>query len=107
MKNITEFKRWLSSYSPLRIKQANDARNQLRRQAKKAGKKRAYPHIQDDRLVKQARNAYSFFLSDRVASGDMTHMNIGEIGGLVGREWKALSASDKKVCSSDNLEPQR
>ena len=96
-KNDATYKRWLSTFSPLQVKAANTARSQLRRQAKKDGKKKTYPRIQDERLVKQPRNAYSFFLSARVASGDLNNMKVSEVGGLVGREWKSLSASDKKV----------
>ena len=96
-KNVAAYKRWLSTYTPKQVKEANNARNQLRKEAKAAGKKTTYPHIKDDRLVKQPRNAYSYFLSARVASGDMKNMKITEIGGLVAREWKALNGPEKKV----------
>ena len=98
-KNEIAYKKWLESHTPAQIRDANNARNQLRAQAKAEGIKRTYQHIKDDRLVKQPLNAYGFFLKDRVASGDMTGMRITEIGQLVGKEWKALSAADKKVCA--------
>jgi len=90
-------KKWLSTYTPRRIKEANNARNQLKLQAKKAGKKTTFTHLQDERLVKQARNAYIYFLQARVASGDMRNMKIGEVGGVVAREWKGLSTEEKKA----------
>jgi hypothetical protein len=97
-KNEIAYKKWLASYTPAQIKDANNARNQLRAQAKADGSKKTYHHIKDDRLVKQPLNAYGFFLKDRVASGDMAGMRITEIGQLVGREWRALSPGDRKVC---------
>jgi hypothetical protein len=81
----------------LQVRDANYARIQLRQQAKAAGQKKQYAHIQDDRLVKQPVNSYSHFLSDRIKSGDFKDMKISEIGSLIGREWKALTASDKQV----------
>lgn len=33
-------------------------------------------------------------------SGDYRGLKLGEAAKLVGREWKALSASEKKVCRS-------
>jgi hypothetical protein len=98
-KNEIAYKKWLESHTPVQIRDANNARNQLRAQAKAEGIKKTYQHIKDDRLVKQPLNAYGFFLKDRVASGDMAGMRVTEIGQLVGREWKALSAADKKVCA--------
>jgi hypothetical protein len=98
-KNKIAYKKWLESHTPAQIRNANNARNQLRAQAKVEGTKKTYQHIKDDRLVKQPLNAYGFFLKDRVASNDMTGMRITEIGQLVGREWKALPAADRKVCA--------
>ena len=81
----------------MQIKEANSARLSLRREAKATGKKAQFNHIKDDRLVKQPINSYAFFLKDRIASGDMRAMQIGEIGKLVAREWKGLPAADRKV----------
>ncbi len=96
-KNEVAYKKWLASYTPLQIKKANLARDQLKRQAKAAGKKAGFPHIQDERIVKRPGNAYAYFLQDRVASGDMRGMQVSEVGKLVGREWKELSLSGRKV----------
>jgi hypothetical protein len=97
-KNEIAYKKWLESHTPAQIRDANNARNQLRAQAKAEGTKKTYQHLKDDRLVKQPLNAYGFFLKDRVASGDMRGMRITEIGQLVGKEWRALPAAEKKVC---------
>jgi hypothetical protein len=87
----------LGEHTPAEIKAANNARNQLKQQAKKEGRKKNFNHIQDERLVKQARSSYAYFLMDRFASGDMRNMKISEVGVLIGREWKALSAAQKQV----------
>lgn len=97
-KNEATYKKWLSQHAPAEIRAANNARNQLKALAKKDGKTKAYRHIQDERLVKQARTAYIFFTQDRFASGDMRNMRIAEVGPLIAREWKALSPAEKKVC---------
>jgi hypothetical protein len=97
-KNAVAYKQWVQSYTPLQIKEANNARRQLARKAKAAGKKTKYSSIKDDRHVKAPRNAYSFFFGERHASGDLRGMSVAESGKLLGREWKSLSASEQKVC---------
>ena len=93
-KNEAALKRWVQSFTPLQIKEANNARDQLKREAKKNSSKRQFrhkfSHIKDDRLVKQPANTYAMFVQDRYASGDMNGMKIGEIGKLVGREFKEI-----------------
>lgn len=106
-KNQVAYQKWLLQHTPAEIKAANVARNQLKRQAKKDGKKKAFHHISDDRLVKQARAPYTYFLMDRFASGDMINMKISEVGPLIGREWKALSADEKRVNISTDPEADR
>ncbi len=96
-KNETAYKRWVQSFTPLQIKQANHARDLLKQEAKKNGKKTTYPHIKDDRLVKMPQNQYSMFLKDRFDSGDMKGMRIAEAGKLVAREWKDISPAEKRV----------
>jgi len=53
--------------------------------------------LQDYRQVKGARAAYIFFSKDRFDSGDFKGLKAPEAAKLAGREWKALSASEKKV----------
>lgn len=96
-KNESAHKQWLLSFTPKQIKQANSARLALNRQSKSNGGKKSIPRLQDDRLVRSIKSAYTYFNIERNASGDMNGMKIAEIGGLVGKEWNALSASSKKV----------
>ena len=96
-KNDAAYKKWLSEHAPLEIKAANAARDKLRKQARKEGKRKIYSHIQDERLVKKPRSSYSYFLANRFATGDLKYMKISEAGFVVGREWRALTAAQKKV----------
>lgn len=102
-KNAQAYKKWVQSHTPLEIKKANNARKQLTAQAKAAGHKTIYRQIQDDRTVKQPRNAYSYFFSDRHASGDLKGLSVGESGKLIGREWAQLSDNAKKVRTNDQI----
>lgn len=81
------------------IRDANIARQQLLRDAKSRNVKNkgSYRPIRDDRAVKQNVPAYSFFTRDRFATGDFKGMAIAETGRLISREWKALSAAERKV----------
>lgn len=56
-----------------------------------------YPPLHDDRLVKRPVTAYILFNSNRHASGDFHRMPLKESSALIGREWKELSAQEKKV----------
>lgn len=47
--------------------------------------------------MKQPRNGYSYFSTDRFASGDFAGISMGECGALIGKEWHALSENAKKV----------
>ena len=67
------------------------AQNPKRKQTSK------FPPIHDDRLVKGMVSSYIFFNTERYASGDFAHMTVSESAKLLGREWKALSAAEKKV----------
>jgi hypothetical protein len=96
-KNEQAYKRWVQSHSPLEIKLANNARRLLNKQAKAANKKKHINAIKDDRHVKSAIGPYTYFYIDRNASGDLNGMTVAERGKLVGREWKALSAAQRKV----------
>ena len=45
-------------------------------------------------------HAYVYFFQSRQQSGDLRGLKATEAAKLVGREWKALTASEKKVCLS-------
>ena len=53
--------------------------------------------LQDHRQVKRVTGAYTRFYIDRQASGDFKGLKAKEAARLAGREWKGLSASEKKV----------
>ncbi|OAP60602.1 hypothetical protein AYL99_05604 [Fonsecaea erecta] len=96
-KNDRAYKQWVQTHSPLEIRLANNARRQLTKKSKAAGRKKQYKAIQDDRSVHRPRNAYAFFFKERNDSGDLRGMTVGERGKLIGQEWKKLSAADKKT----------
>ncbi|KAL2051931.1 hypothetical protein ABVK25_007846 [Lepraria finkii] len=52
--------------------------------------------LQDHRQVKGVTGAYTRFYIDRQASGDFKGLKAKEAARLAGREWKGLSASEKK-----------
>ena len=103
-KNEAAYKQWLLSFTATQIREANYARSALKRDSKKNGGHKQFQHIQDNRLVKQPTGAYSYFLKERHASGDMSGMKVRESGGLVAREWKALSAGEKKVSNLGTID---
>lgn len=91
--NEKAYTAWLESHEPAVIHAANLARANLRRRKVKGG----YNQLQDPRLVKGRRTPYAIFTRARFATGDLKGLKIGEAGQLIGREWKGLSASEKKV----------
>lgn len=102
-KNEKAYKQWLSQHTPEQIYQANVARRQLKKiyNEKHPNTKHTlkYKPIHDDRLVKNVMSAFIYFSMDRHLSGDFHRMSLSEAGPLVAREWKALSAQEKKVNS--------
>ncbi|KAJ9606798.1 hypothetical protein H2200_008808 [Cladophialophora chaetospira] len=96
-KNEQAYKRWVQSHTPAEIKTANNARRLLTKKAKAAGKKTTYRAIKDDRHVHQPMTSYTYFSKARNDSGDLNGMSISERGKLVGQEWKALTAAEKKT----------
>lgn len=69
-------------------------------------KGRHWAKLVDERLVKGLRTQYNQFYTERYKSGDYKGMNVGEAGKLIGAEWRALSASEKKV-SFCQVSPER
>ncbi|KAH8663117.1 hypothetical protein BGZ60DRAFT_433127 [Tricladium varicosporioides] len=90
--NDAALQKWLSGYTPIEIKTANNARNQLSKLLN-----RKYSQLPDERLVRGPTNAYVYFVKDRLASGDLKGISAQESLKLIGAEWKQVSASDKKV----------
>lgn len=94
-KSLREFQEWLNAHTPAQIKQANAARRRLRRQL--AVKKSQYAAIKDDRIVKQPSSAYFQYHKERILSGDFRGVNTTASSKDIAAEYKALSASEKKV----------
>ncbi|KAF1840981.1 uncharacterized protein K460DRAFT_347492 [Cucurbitaria berberidis CBS 394.84] len=95
-----ELRAWIHSYTPEEIRIANNARAALRRKLAGTPTKRKYPahtsKLHDDRHVKKPASAYLLFNLDRYASGDLKGIKTTDAAKLVGNEWKALSAGEKK-----------
>jgi hypothetical protein len=97
-----EYDAWIHSYTPAQIHAANLARAQLRKRlpATKAGGARRYTaKLVDDRRIKRPSYPFTAFTKERHSSGDMKGIPVTEASKIIGSEWKALSASEKKVCA--------
>lgn len=92
--NKVAYKKWILSHTPDEIRTANQARKSLGRLIKKP---RTYPPLHDERLVNLPLGSFMRFHMERLDSGDYKHMTIPETGRLIGKEWRELSASEKKV----------
>lgn len=88
--------KWIRSLEPAQIKAANNARAALTRRGVKGYQRK----LEDERIPKTAKTAYIYFSIDRNNSGDLKGISFSERGGLIGAEWKALPADEKKVCRS-------
>jgi hypothetical protein len=93
--NEAEYKKWLSSYTPVEISKANAARRSLWRQSGRG--KGSLNLLKDDRRPKRPTPAYIQFCQERYRSGDLKHLSLVDAGRLSGREWKELNEADKQV----------
>ena len=93
--NMATYRKWVESHTPAEIERNNLARHALSRRGVESRKR----PIKDDRRVTRPRPPVAFFLKDRFDSGDFKGMIVKEAVGLVGREWKGLTDSEKKVSS--------
>ncbi|KAH7414298.1 hypothetical protein DE146DRAFT_31341 [Phaeosphaeria sp. MPI-PUGE-AT-0046c] len=93
-----EYEAWIKSHTPAQIRAANNARTQLRKMLKDVTKRRPAhtAPLKDDRRVKRPISQYAYFAMERWASGDMKGIAVGDAGKVIGAEWKALSAGEKK-----------
>jgi hypothetical protein len=94
-KSLREFQEWLNAHTPAQIKEANAVRTRLRRNL--ADKKSQYQPIKDDRLVKKPSSSYLLYHSERITSGDFRGVKTPAASKDISVEYKALSASEKKV----------
>ncbi|KAL9133851.1 MAG: hypothetical protein Q9175_004971 [Cornicularia normoerica] len=88
--NAAAYRQWVESYTPAIIHEANLARHHLKRLGVKS------PQLQDHRQVKGPRTSFTYFYGERYRSGDLRGLKVSEATKLAGREWKGLSASEKK-----------
>lgn len=97
--NARQYRKWIESHTPTAIHEANKARAILRRRgAAFAGQSKK---LQDDREVKGLRTSYNYFYIERLNSGDFAGIRVVDAAKRTGQEWKAMSASEKKVsCKS-------
>ncbi|KAL9037516.1 MAG: hypothetical protein Q9214_005670 [Letrouitia sp. 1 TL-2023] len=96
--NASQYQKWILSFTPSQIYEANNARSQLRRQTTKAWHK-----LHDERLVKRQKSAYNLFHSQRYDSGDFQGLKVTESAKLIGEEWNKLSTNEKKACDLPSL----
>jgi hypothetical protein len=104
--NEAAYKAWVLSHTPEQIRLANNARRALRKlytKRKEDGFKTkaktpaGTEPLKDERIPKHAPSSSALFVKARLASGDMAGIASTESLKLIGAEWKALSASEKKV----------
>ncbi|KAL8826471.1 MAG: hypothetical protein Q9170_007387 [Blastenia crenularia] len=91
--NTAAYQAWIRSFTPVQIHEANNARQLL----KKRRTKGQWPKLEDERLVKGPKSSYTFFHIQRYRSGDFAGMSVGQAAKLIGTEWRALSAEEKKT----------
>jgi len=102
--NEQAYNAWLKSHTPEEIRQANNARGQLRRRAKKSteisgkGKPKVakFRKIADDRLVKAPSQPFILYYTERNAAGVFRHIKAVDAMKLARDEYKELNASEKK-----------
>jgi outer membrane biosynthesis protein TonB len=97
-----EYDAWIQSHTPEQIHTANLARAQLRKKlvATKTGSTRRHTaKLIDARRGKRPTGPYLAFLKERYATGDMKGISVIEATRIIAAEWKALGASEKKVCA--------
>ncbi|OTA96985.1 hypothetical protein M434DRAFT_392429 [Hypoxylon sp. CO27-5] len=93
LKNGAAYKAWVESHTPVEINHAIRARQVLKRKFNIP--KSALKTIHDERLPKLPANSYSLFTKARWASGDFSNTKVGEAAKQIGREWKALTDTER------------
>ncbi|KAI9816391.1 MAG: hypothetical protein M1832_005058 [Thelocarpon impressellum] len=86
-------KKWIESFTPDQIREANNARRRLKRLLNRP---QSYHLIKDERQPKRALSPYVHFYLSRVESGDLKHMSVGDRSRLVRDEWKGLTDAEKQ-----------
>lgn len=96
--NEAAYKKWVSSHPVEEILKANTARLGLKRLLRRP---QSFTPLKDDRIVKRPKSGYVAYFQERIASGDLKHMKVGDMGRLVGQEWRGLNSNEKKVSDGD------
>lgn len=96
-KSLREFQEWLNTHTPAQIKDANHARTRLRKLVAEPKKTHQFAPIKDARLLKRPTSTYIQYHMERLASGDFRNVSTTQAAKDISTEFKALSASEKKV----------
>lgn len=97
-KSLREFQEWLNAHTPAQIKDANQARARLRKLVPEGPKKTLqFAPIKDARLLKRPSGTYLQYHMERLESGDFRNVSFTDVSKDIATEFKALSASEKKV----------
>ncbi|TKA77468.1 hypothetical protein B0A49_02351 [Cryomyces minteri] len=96
-----EYKTWVESHTPDRIRIANNARRHiLRLRAAMSAEAKGLSHtriIKDERQLKRPISAFTLFHIERFASNDFKGIpHVADAARLSAEEWKALSEGEKK-----------
>ena len=91
----------MEAHSPVEIDAANRARQRLRR-ISPAHKRKT--DIKDSRLPKRGLTSYTYFTKSKWATGELAGESFRDAASSIAKEWKSLSAAEKKVRISRLLE---
>ena len=94
MANNAAYKAWVESHTAEEIADANRARARLQKISPSARKRAPIP---DERQPKRPSTAFALYVKARWATGDFAGQPVGVAGKEISREWKSLSASERKV----------
>ncbi|RDW88839.1 hypothetical protein BP6252_00871 [Coleophoma cylindrospora] len=91
--NEAALKKWIESYTPDQIREANNARRLLKDKVKSVGKNL----LDDVRAPKRPRSAMMLFTRQRWASGDFKGVKVPDASKLIMEEWRELSSAEKEA----------
>jgi len=103
--NNIALKQWIESHTPAQIYDANNARHLLKKKTATGHGK--YTSITDMRIPKRRRSPLVLFTQSRWASGDLKGLKIADASPIITREWKALSASERKLFEDQSSADKR
>jgi len=93
----SEHETWIRQHTPEQIRIANLARASLRRKLKNPKGSSKWSRLDDPRATPKPLMPWTRFVMERNSSGDFKNILLKERTQLISREWKALSAGEKKV----------